>query len=57
MPVTLGIYWLLTDITGLPMQMTLARGGLILALTVVMCAASGLMAVSKVKKVDPADVF
>ena len=57
MPVTLGIYWLLSDITGLPMRITLARGGLILVLTVAMCAASGLLAVGKVKKVDPADVF
>ena len=39
------------------MLLTPARGGLILVLTVVMCAASGLLAVRKVKKVDPADVF
>jgi putative ABC transport system permease protein len=57
MPVTLGIYHLLSDITGLPMRMTLARGGLVLVLTVTMCVASGLLAVRKVKKVDPADVF
>ena len=37
--------------------MTLGRAGLVLVLTVVMCAASGLLAVRKVKKVDPADVF
>ena len=57
LPATLGLYLLLTDITGLPMHMTLARGGLILVLTFAMCAASGLLAVRKVKKVDPADVF
>jgi putative ABC transport system permease protein len=57
MPVTLGIYRLLTEITGLPMRMTPGRGALILGLTVVMCVASGLLAVRKVKKVDPADVF
>ena len=29
----------------------------ILVLTIVMCVASGFLAVGKVKKVDPADVF
>ena len=57
MPATLGIYRLLTSLTGLPMLMTPARGGLVVVLTFVMCAASGLLAVRKVKKVDPADVF
>jgi putative ABC transport system permease protein len=57
MLVTYGTYLLLTDITGLPLRLTPGRFGLILALTVVMCVASGLMAVGKVKKVDPADVF
>ncbi|AWM40489.1 FtsX-like permease family protein [Gemmata obscuriglobus] len=55
--VTFGTYLLLTDLTGLPMILRPARFALVLALTVVMCAASGLLAVSKVKKVDPADVF
>jgi putative ABC transport system permease protein len=57
MPATLGLYRLLTDLTGLPMLMTPGRAGLIVVLTFVMCAASGLLAVRKVKKVDPADVF
>jgi putative ABC transport system permease protein len=57
MPATLGIYRLLTTITGLPMLMTPVRGGLIVLLTFAMCAASGLLAIRKVKKVDPADVF
>jgi putative ABC transport system permease protein len=57
MPVTHGTYWFLSDLTGLPLRMTPGRGGLILGLTVAMCAASGLLAVRKVKKVDPADVF
>jgi len=57
LPTTLGLYYLLTVITGLPMHMTLARGGLILALSFAMCAGSALLAVRKVKKVDPADVF
>jgi len=57
MPATLGIYRLLTTITGLPMLMTPMRGGLVVVLTFAMCAGSGLLAVRKVKKVDPADVF
>jgi putative ABC transport system permease protein len=57
MAVTYGTYVVLTDITGLPLVLTPARFALILGLTVVMCAASGLLAVGKVKKVDPADVF
>jgi len=57
MPATLGIYRLLTSLTGLPMLMTPLRAALVVALTFVMCAASGLLAIRKVKKVDPADVF
>ncbi len=55
--VTYGAYLLLTEITGLPMVLTPGRFGLILGLTIVMCVSSGLLAVNKVKKVDPADVF
>jgi putative ABC transport system permease protein len=55
--VTYGVYILLTDITGMPLQLTPLRFLLVLVLTVVMCAASAWMAVGKVKKVDPADVF
>ncbi len=57
MLVSLGVYVLLTQITGLPMDPTLSRVGLVLVLTVAMCVASAWMAVGKVKKVDPADVF
>lgn len=57
MPVTFGLYWFLGDLTGMPMRIVPARIGLVLVLTFVMCAASGLLAVRKVKKVDPADVF
>ncbi|MBN9122162.1 MAG: FtsX-like permease family protein [Planctomycetes bacterium] len=57
MAVTYGAYRLLTEITGLPMVLTPGRFALVLGLTVVMCVASGALAVRKVKKVDPADVF
>jgi putative ABC transport system permease protein len=57
MAVTYGTYLLLTNMTGLPMLLTPTRFALVLVLTVVMCVASGFLAVRKVKKVDPADVF
>ncbi len=57
MIVTYATYLALTEITGLPLILTPGRFALLLALTAVMCVASGLLAVSKVKKVDPADVF
>jgi putative ABC transport system permease protein len=57
MAVTLGVFVVLTAITGLPMEMTLGRFALVFALTVAMCVVSAWMAVGKVKKVDPADVF
>ena len=55
--VTLGVFAVLTRITGLPMELTPGRLALVFALTVVLCVASAWMAVGKVKKVDPADVF
>ncbi|HUR54795.1 MAG TPA: FtsX-like permease family protein [Gemmataceae bacterium] len=55
--VTLVAYLGLERLTGMEMKVTPGRLGLILVLTVVMCVASGMLAVSKVKKVDPADVF
>jgi putative ABC transport system permease protein len=39
------------------MRMTLQLGLFVLALTVVMCAISGLIAVRKVRSADPADIF
>jgi putative ABC transport system permease protein len=55
--VTWAAYLFLTDLTGLKMSMTAAKFFGILALTVAMCVGSGMLAVGKVKKVDPADVF
>jgi putative ABC transport system permease protein len=57
MAVTYVTYLLLTEITGLPLMLTPGRFALVLGLTVVMCVVSGALAVRKVKKVDPADVF
>jgi len=55
--VILAVYAGLTDLTGLAMELTPSRAGLVLLLTITMCAASAWLAVGKVKKVDPADVF
>jgi putative ABC transport system permease protein len=57
MLITYGAYVVLSDVTGMPLVLTPARASLVIGLTIVMCVASGLMAVGKVKKVDPADVF
>jgi putative ABC transport system permease protein len=57
MAVILGVYVILTEWTGLPMRLTPGRFALVLGLTLVMCVLSGLMALRKAQKVDPADVF
>jgi putative ABC transport system permease protein len=43
--------------TQLPLIMTLERGAVVFAVTVVMCCFSGLLAIRKLKGLDPADVF
>jgi putative ABC transport system permease protein len=57
MAVTFGIYLLLAGLTGLPLRLTPGRFALVLGMTVVMCVASGLLALRKVQTVDPAEVF
>ncbi len=57
MIVTYGIYLFLTEWTGLPMRLTVMRFFMILGLTIIMCVLSGMMALRKAQKVDPADVF
>jgi len=43
--------------TRLPMYLTVERGLAVLALTVAMCAISGLIALRKVRSLDPAEIF
>ena len=57
MLVTAGAYRLLAALTGLPVELTVGRAALVAGLTLVMCLASGLLAVRQVKQADPADVF
>jgi putative ABC transport system permease protein len=52
-PLYLGLEWK----TGLPLQITLGRAGLILVLTVGMCLLSGFLALRRVRSADPAEVF
>ena len=55
--VTWGAYAYLTKLSSMPLELTLGRAGLVFALTIAMCTLSGFFALSKVKNVDPADVF
>lgn len=52
-----GLFRLLESWAGLPMLITLPRAALVLALTVVMCLASGLLALRKLLRADPASLF
>ena len=52
-----GAYAYLTKISAMPLVLTPGRAGLVFALTMTMCVLSGFFALSKVKSVDPADVF
>jgi putative ABC transport system permease protein len=52
-----GLYALTRSVARLPMTMSLGTAGLVLGLVVVMCAASGLLALRKVRAADPADLF
>lgn len=51
------LYGVLENHTGLPLRLTLPRGSFVLVLTVAMCVLSGMLAVRKVQKADPAEVF
>jgi len=55
--ISTALFWLLTDITGMPMTMTLTKAALVLASTVGMCVCSALLALVKLWRADPADVF
>lgn len=51
------LFRLTEQATFMPMEMTLYRLVLVLALTIAMCFASGLVAVRKLRQADPADIF
>ncbi len=52
-----GLYFIAKSATLLPIGMTLSRAVLVLVLTIVMCTASGGVALRKLQAADPADVF
>ncbi|MCC5024347.1 MAG: FtsX-like permease family protein [Candidatus Synoicihabitans palmerolidicus] len=51
------LYWLLEDLTGIVMFQTPGRAVVVFWLTLIMCVMAGFMAVKRVVKADPADVF
>jgi len=57
--IALGIvlYAVTTAATRLPLSMSVGRASAVLALTLAMCAASGIVALRKVRSADPAEVF
>jgi putative ABC transport system permease protein len=55
--ITLGLYQLTQNATSLPIKMTLERSTWVLLMTIVMCFASGAIAVRKLQAADPADIF
>lgn len=51
------VYTQSREATNLPIIMTTERGVMVLALTIVMCAVSALLAMRKLRAADPAEVF
>ncbi|MEO1465927.1 MAG: FtsX-like permease family protein, partial [Cyanobacteria bacterium J06633_1] len=52
-----GLYSLAAGATALPLAMTANRAITVLILTIIMCCASGTIAVRKLSAADPADIF
>lgn len=55
--VSAGLYYALGEVTGLPLLLTVPRAAIVLAFTVLMCSASGVLTVRKLRSADPADLF
>jgi putative ABC transport system permease protein len=51
------LYYALGEVTGLPLLLTVPRAGVVLLFTVLMCSASGVLTVRKLRSADPADLF
>jgi putative ABC transport system permease protein len=54
---SLGIYEWTRQAARIPIDMTTSRAAFVLLLTVAMCLCSGLLAISKLRSADPADLF
>lgn len=55
--VSYGLYLVLAEVSGLPMNLTMERCLWLFLATVLMCVISGLIAMVKLVRTDPADVF
>lgn len=55
--ISLGLYWLLSEFSGLVMSMTGPRVLLVWTLTLAMCVGSGVLAIRKLFSTDPASLF
>jgi putative ABC transport system permease protein len=55
--ISAALYTVVGQYTGLLMRLTPGRAGFVLALTVAMCVVSGLLAMRKVLRADPAELF
>lgn len=55
--IPLGLYAILSDVTGLPIAMPVARAVAVLATTLALCALSGALATRRLAYADPADLF
>jgi putative ABC transport system permease protein len=53
----MALYDLLATASGLVMRLTLARVALVWGLTLLMCLASGLLALRRLWRADPASLF
>jgi putative ABC transport system permease protein len=52
-----GVYHLAQGATMLPIRMTLERAITVFILTLIMCLGSGAIALNKLRKADPADIY
>ncbi|NEN97157.1 MAG: FtsX-like permease family protein [Moorea sp. SIO3I7] len=55
--ISIGLYNVVRDATGLPMEIRLNQASIVLIVTILMCFASGVLAVNKMRSADPADIF
>lgn len=54
---SVGLYYIASSATLLPIGMTLSRAAMVMVLTIIMCVASGGVALGKLQAADPADIF
>lgn len=54
---SVGLYYIASSATLLPIGMTLSRAATVMVLTIIMCVASGSVALGKLQAADPADIF